>query len=115
MFVAPATLEQESRTVPDVMKYELDGMVAVLTLNRPEKLNALSNELLDALMDTLDRIELDRAVRSVVITGAGRAFSAGADNFEIFRTSGRRRAQPQSARSPQSWRGRITPKITIAA
>src|SRR3954471_15390292 len=79
MFVAPATLEQESRTVPDVMKYELDGMVALLTLNRPEKLNALSNELLDALMNTLDRIELDRAVRSVVITGAGRAFSAGAD------------------------------------
>src|SRR4051794_15519218 len=54
-------------------------MVAVLTLNRPEKLNALSNELLDALMNTLDRIELDGAVRSVVITGAGRAFSAGAD------------------------------------
>src|SRR3954453_16543517 len=61
------------------MRCELDGMVAVLTLNRPEKLNALSNELLDALMSTLDRIELDRAVRSVVITGAGRAFSAGAD------------------------------------
>ena len=65
--------------MPDEVKYELDGMVAVLTLNRPEKLNALSNELLDALMNTLDRIELDRAVRTVVITGAGRAFSAGAD------------------------------------
>jgi enoyl-CoA hydratase len=61
------------------MSCELHGMVAVLTLNRPEKLNALSNELLDALMSTLDRLELDRAVRSVVITGAGRAFSAGAD------------------------------------
>ena len=66
--------------MPDVMRCELDGMVAVLaTFNRPEKLNALSNELLDALMNTLARIELDRAVRSVVITGAGRAFSAGAD------------------------------------
>src|SRR3954467_12127902 len=61
------------------MSCELHGMVAVLTLNRPEKLNALSNELLDALMSPLDRLELDRAVRSVVITGAGRAFSAGAD------------------------------------
>src|SRR3954462_9621706 len=79
MFVDPATLEQESWTVPDVMKYERDGMVALLTLNSPEKLNALSNELLDALTNTLDRIELDWAVRSVVITGAGRAFSAGAD------------------------------------
>jgi enoyl-CoA hydratase len=65
--------------VADVIGYELHGMVAVLTLNRPEKLNALSNELLGELMETLDRIELDRAVRSVVITGAGRAFSAGAD------------------------------------
>ena len=79
MVAALTTLEQENRTVPDVMKYELDGMVALLTLNRPEKLNALSNELLDALMNTLDCIELDHAVRSVVITGAVRAFSAGAD------------------------------------
>src|SRR5215213_1309549 len=72
-------MAEGDRTLPDVMRCELDGMVAVLTLNRPEKLNALSNELLDALMNTLDRIELDRAVRCVVITGAGRAFSAGAD------------------------------------
>ena len=55
-----------------------DG-IATLTLNRPEKLNALSNELLDAVVAALDRVELDPAVRTVVIIGAGRAFSAGAD------------------------------------
>ena len=55
-----------------------DG-VALLTLNRPSKLNALNNELLGAIGDALDRFELDPAVRVVVITGAGRAFSAGAD------------------------------------
>jgi enoyl-CoA hydratase len=53
--------------------------VALLTLNRPDRLNALSNELLAAIVSALDNVELDPAVRAVVITGAGRAFSAGAD------------------------------------
>ena len=46
--------------------------------NRPEKLNALSNELLDSTTRTLDKLELESSVRAVVIGGAGRAFSAGA-------------------------------------
>jgi enoyl-CoA hydratase len=67
------------KSVSDPLKFELDGHVALLTLDRPDKLNALSNELLSAIMGALDRVELDPAVRAVVITGAGRAFSAGAD------------------------------------
>ncbi|MBU8546118.1 enoyl-CoA hydratase/isomerase family protein [Roseomonas sp. ROY-5-3] len=55
------------------------GGVAVLTLSRPEKLNALNDDLLGALMMELDEIELNERIRAVVITGAGRAFSAGAD------------------------------------
>jgi enoyl-CoA hydratase len=55
------------------------GAVAVLTLNRPAKLNALNSDLLASMMEVLDRIELSPAIRAVVITGAGRAFSAGAD------------------------------------
>src|SRR5215472_11378590 len=65
-------------TVPSLQR-EDRGAVAILTLNRPAKLNALSNELLAAIMEALDRIELDPIVRAIVITGAGRAFSAGAD------------------------------------
>jgi enoyl-CoA hydratase len=65
--------------VPDVLSLETHDQVALLTLNRPDKLNALSNELLAAIMDALDSVELDPGVRAVVITGAGRAFSAGAD------------------------------------
>jgi len=65
--------------MPDVLRLETDNRVALLTLNRPEKLNALSNELLTAITGALDAIELDPAVRAVVNTGAGRAFSAGAD------------------------------------
>ena len=62
-----------------VLEREDRGPVTILTLNRPNKLNALSNDLLAAMMSELDRIELDPGVRVVVITGAGRAFSAGAD------------------------------------
>jgi enoyl-CoA hydratase len=59
---------------------ERRGPVAVLTLNRPEALNALSPELLDELEERLDGIERSAETRVVVVTGAGeRAFSAGAD------------------------------------
>ncbi len=62
-----------------VLLRENRGAVAILTLNRPDKLNALSNELIACLMGELNGMELDASVRVIVITGAGRAFSAGAD------------------------------------
>lgn len=55
-----------------------DG-VLVLTLNRPERLNALTREMMTALLAALRRAALDPAVRAVVLTGAGRAFCAGGD------------------------------------
>jgi enoyl-CoA hydratase/carnithine racemase len=70
--------------VPDLVLSETRGAVALLTLNRPNKLNALSYALIDQLMAMLDRIEDDARVRAVVLTGAGdRAFSAGADIAEF--------------------------------
>ena len=64
----------------DVVLAETRGPVALLTLNRPDKLNALDYPLIDRLMGLLDTIETDDGVRAVVLTGAGeRAFSAGAD------------------------------------
>jgi enoyl-CoA hydratase/carnithine racemase len=65
-------------TPPVLQRDDRDG-VAILTLNRPAKLNALSNDLLAAIIAAVDDIEIDRAVRVIVFTGAGRAFSAGAD------------------------------------
>lgn len=63
---------------------ETNGRVALVTLNRPEKLNALSYELNDRLLAVLDEIEDDPAIGAVVMTGAGdRAFSAGADIHEF--------------------------------
>jgi enoyl-CoA hydratase/carnithine racemase len=68
----------------DLIRSETRGAVALLTLNRPYKLNALSYALIDRLMAILDRIEDDANIRAVVLTGAGdRAFSAGADIAEF--------------------------------
>src|SRR5262249_3958547 len=63
----------------DVVLVETRGPVALVTLNRPDKLNALDYGLIDRLMAELDAIEAHDGVRAVVLTGAGRAFSSGAD------------------------------------
>jgi enoyl-CoA hydratase len=56
-----------------------DGGVAILTVDRPEALNAMNLDLLQELSEVIDRVEADEEVRVLVITGAGRAFIAGAD------------------------------------
>ena len=71
--------------MPDSLLIESRGPVVLVALNRPEKLNAVSNGLISGLMSALDRIELDRSAQAIVITGAGRAFSAGADISEFQR------------------------------
>ena len=58
---------------------ELDGARATIRLNRPKHLNRLQADDLDVLLDLFGRIEADAAVRVVVLTGTGRAFSAGYD------------------------------------
>lgn len=64
-----------------------DG-VLTLTLNRPEQLNSLTGELLDALAAELKRAAGDDSVRAVVVTGAGRGFCAGQDLRESFDANG---------------------------
>lgn len=58
---------------------EQDGAVAIVTLNRPEKRNALSRDLLLQLVDTLRMLDRDETTRAVVLQGDERAFAAGAD------------------------------------
>ena len=65
-------------TYKDVL-YETDDRLAFITLNRPEKLNALSNNLRGELMDAMREAESDDQIGVVVLRGAGRAFSAGYD------------------------------------
>lgn len=61
------------------IRYEVDDRVALITLNRPDVLNAFSGQMGRELDDALRRCDADEAVRVVVLTGAGRAFCAGAD------------------------------------
>ncbi len=56
---------------------------ATLTLNRPERLNSLSHELLQSLSGAIDEVAADDSIRAVIITGSGRAFCAGADTDEM--------------------------------
>src|ERR1700748_3922644 len=58
---------------------ELDGARATIRLNRPKHLNRLQPDDLDVLLKLFDRIEADPAIRVLVLTGTGRAFSAGYD------------------------------------
>jgi enoyl-CoA hydratase len=69
----------EDTPVGPVVLEERDGPVLTLTLNRPHRLNAVNPELYDALLEALRRGERDPEIRAVVLTGAGRAFCAGAD------------------------------------
>lgn len=63
----------------DIIKYEQQDAVAVVTLNRPDSMNAFTTELRADLLDALDRARNNDAVRVLVLTGEGRCFSAGAD------------------------------------
>src|SRR6266581_6633344 len=61
------------------IRYEVEEGVCTVTLDRPEKLNALTSTMLGELVAAFDRADADDAVRAVIVTGAGRAFCAGAD------------------------------------
>ena len=61
------------------IRYDVDEGVLTLTLHRPEKLNAFTPQMMHELIDAFDRADADDGVRAVIVTGAGRAFCAGAD------------------------------------
>src|SRR5215813_181550 len=69
--------------------YEKQRGGVLITLNRPEAMNAISRNLIKELHGALDEVEADQEIRAVVVTGAGRAFSAGMDQGKS--ASGRRR------------------------
>lgn len=61
------------------IQQQLDDDILILTLNRPDKLNALSTEVLNELSELLSQVKSDSAVKAILITGQGKAFCAGAD------------------------------------
>jgi methylglutaconyl-CoA hydratase len=68
-------MNEENKTV----RYEIENGVARITLNRPEKRNALNDELIAALKDALRRADHDESVRAAILSGAGSDFCSGAD------------------------------------
>ena len=66
-----------------VVEVERDGAIAVALLNRPEALNALSGELMDALVSALEELDADETVHCIVLGGSERVFAAGADVAEL--------------------------------
>lgn len=65
-----------------------EGAVEIVTLNRPDKLNAFTEEMHGALREALAGVAADRSVRAMILTGAGRAFSAGQDLSDRMRGEG---------------------------
>ena len=63
----------------NIVLYETDGKVGIVTLNRPDKLNAINNELREAAMAALIAADDDPATRVVLLRAAGRAFCVGYD------------------------------------
>ena len=103
----------------DLLELVKDG-VAMLTLNRPDRLNAMSRPMLDALLEALPRLAADPEVGAVVLTGAGRAFCAGGDvkamaeGREAEGTTLEERAQALRACMEVALAGHEMPMPTIA-
>ena len=87
--------------------YERRDSIAFVTLNRPDKLNALNADLMAEFRETLEVVEADPEVRVAIVTGAGRAFSAG---FDIQRAPGS--PDPLSG-PPDAWRTHLLGLVDI--
>jgi len=94
----------------ETIRYGVDDGVCTLTLHRPDKLNAVTPTMIEELIVAFDRIDADDAVRAVVVTGAGRAYCAGADlsgGGQTFAREGSNR----SAAEHRDGGGRVTLRI----
>jgi enoyl-CoA hydratase len=67
------------------LKLEISNHIAVLTINRPEVMNALSSRVFEELNSVFDDLEADKSIRAMIITGQGKAFVAGADIAEMLK------------------------------
>lgn len=63
----------------DTLQIQRDGAVQLITLHRPERMNAFTSQMCMEICDAIDTAEADRSIRAIVITGHGKAFCAGAD------------------------------------
>jgi enoyl-CoA hydratase/carnithine racemase len=108
-------------TTWETVGYAVDEGIATVTLNRPERMNAWNSQLARELSEALDAADADDAVRAIVLTGAGRAFCAGADlekggdTFDAGRNEARRRGEDHPTRLPYELRKPVVAAINGAA
>ncbi len=63
----------------DTIIYDVEDEILTITLNRPDKLNAFNNIMMNEMIEAFDKADADDNVKAIIVTGAGRAFCAGAD------------------------------------
>jgi enoyl-CoA hydratase/carnithine racemase len=108
----------------ETLLVEIDRGVALVTLNRPDRLNAFNRQMTTELLDALTAFEADNAVRAMVVTGAGRAFCAGAelgtgviggdgDRSDVDRTDGDRTDGDRDGHDGQAPAGRRSPALDV--
>ena len=91
--------------------YEIEDNILTITLNRPEALNAFNTPMLEELLDACDRADADDNVKAIIVTGAGRAFCAGADLSSGGKTfNSHARADRNSGINPDGG-GRLTLRL----
>jgi enoyl-CoA hydratase len=101
--------------VSDLVLVQREEPIAVVLLNRPRQLNALSDELMDALVSELQQLDRNDAIRCIVLGGSERAFAAGADIAELAATSA---IELYYARRIERWdtiRGLWTPLVAAVS
>lgn len=94
--------------------YEVRGSTAIITLDRPDRLNAFTYTMLGELLEAFDRTDADDAVRAVVVTGRGRAFCAGADlsmGGETFDAAAQGVSTRESGAAPRDGGGLLVLRI----
>jgi len=96
----------------DQIRYNVTDNILTITLNRPDRLNAFNTTMRDELIDAFDRANADDAIRAIIVTGAGRAFCAGADLRNGAKTFDydERKDRPEGE-SRRDGGGRLTLKI----
>lgn len=101
----------------ETLNYEVEDGIATITLNRPEKMNAFTAQMMLELIAAFDATDADDAVKAVIVTGAGRAFCAGADlsaGGQTFNYAERGEAARDEAKVGEIYRdggGRVTLRI----
>jgi enoyl-CoA hydratase/carnithine racemase len=95
----------------ETLRYAVDDAIATITLNRPERLNAVNTTLIHELIAAFDRADADDGVRAVIVTGAGRAFCAGADLGAGGNTFGPREGRSERPDEHRDGGGLVTLRI----